>query len=171
MKLLIAGLATLVAVGVCSPQNTVSVCDALKRRVSLNHKIIAVRGIQLATDEGAWLKGLDCGESLAVGGHAWPTFIWLELSTRSRSAAGFGSTDLDASVKRINAEIVKRGFDPKRDRLWVTYVGMFETDDESGQRVDDSGRSQAGFGHLNSAHAQLIVKDVRDAVVEQAPKN
>lgn len=172
MKLALAALATLVVAGVCAPRDTISVCGALKRRMSLDHKIVAVRGIQLATDEGAWLKGLDCGESLAVGGHAWPTFIWLEMSTRSRKAAGFGSIDLDASIKRINAEIAKSGFDAERDRLWLTYVGTFETDDESGKHIEggDAGRSQAGFGHLNTAHAQLIVKDVRDPVVEQAPK-
>jgi hypothetical protein len=166
-----SALVTLLVAGVCAQQETISVCDALKRRISLNHKIVGVRGMQFATDEGAWLKGLDCGESLAVGEHAWPTFIWLEMSARSRRAAGFGSTNLGASVKRVNAEIAKRGFDPKRDRLWLTYVGIFETDDESGRHMEDgdTGRSQAGFGHLNTAHAQLIVKDVRDPVVEQAP--
>ena len=174
MKLAIATLAliTLVASSLCAPLEVMSVCDALTRRISLNHKIVAVRGIQLATDEGAWLQGVGCGKSITVNGQEWPTFIWLEMSARRRKAAGVEAVELETSVKRINTAIAKRGFDPKRDRLWLTYVGVFETDDESGQHVDNAGAGagQIGFGHLNAARAQLIVKGVRDPFVEHVSK-
>jgi hypothetical protein len=74
------------------------------------------------------------------------------------------SGDLDASIKAVNLEIKKHGFDPQRDRLWITYIGVFEAYD------DDSDHAlRNGFGHLNAAPVQLIVKDVRDAVVERGP--
>jgi hypothetical protein len=66
-------------------------------------------------------------------------------------------------VRRINSEIAKRHFDPSRDRLWLTYVGVFKAYD------DELNRSlRGGFGHMNVAPAELIVREVRDAVVEKA---
>jgi hypothetical protein len=149
-----------------APDDTISVCGALSVRSSLSHKVVSIRGLQSATGEGAWLIGTDCGESISVGGRPWRTSIWLELSAQAREAVGIRSGGLETSMKRVNSEIEKAGFDAKRDRLWVTYIGLFEVDDDNGRRIDSDGSVQAGFGHLNAAHAQLIVSDVRDPVVE-----
>ena len=152
-------------VSACAADETVSVCDALRRRDALHSKLVAIRGLLLATDEGGWLLGRDCGEAIIINGRAFRSAIWLEMSGSSRRAAGVWSPDLDASIKKINLEIAKRKFDPQRDRLSVTYIGVFEAYD--GQ---DNHALRDGFGHLNAAPAQLIVKDIRDAVVEAGPK-
>jgi hypothetical protein len=166
VKSLIAGALVIMAgVSACASDETVSVCDALRRRNALHTKLVAVRGLLVATDEGGWLLGRECGEAIMINGRAFRSAIWLEMSGASRRAAGVWSTDLDASIKAITLEMEKRRFNAQRDRLWVTYTGVFEAyDDESNHAL------RHGFGHLNAAPAQLIVKEIRDAVVEQAPK-
>jgi hypothetical protein len=168
MRLLFSTFMLLATVGSQAQNRVYSVCDALENRKSINHQLITVKGVQIASDEGAWLERNDC-RPLAVAGYDWPTSIWLELSDKRRKEAGFESTDLELSVRRINEKIRYRHYDPKRDRLWLTYVGVFETYDDGLEKhvyVDSSGSRGVGFGHLNRSPAELIVKDVLDVSVE-----
>jgi len=139
-----------------------SVCEALRQRDALDNKIVSIRGVQNGADEGAWLLGSDCGV-IRTDAREWKSIIWLETSRPSMRAAGVWPNDFWDSVRRINSEIAKRHFDPSRDRLWLTYVGVFKAYD------DELNRSlRGGFGHMNVAPAELIVREVRDAVVEKA---
>ncbi len=69
----------------------------------------------------------------------------------------------------MDADLKKRGFDNHRDRLVITYVGLFLAYDDSTQEYHPDSRSTRanGFGHLNASPAQIIVKDVKDAVIER----
>ena len=146
-----------------------SVCDLLANPQSFNHKLIAVRGVQVATGEGVWLDGNGCTKRITAGGYQWPDIMWIELSDRVRREAGFNVEPLRTDVARIDAQLKKQDFNPRRDRLWITYVGRFETYDDFEHHVlrDSAGSRGIGFGHLNSAPAMLIVTAVRDAFVER----
>jgi hypothetical protein len=165
-------LSILVGAGACAETNAVSVCEALNRREALNGKTISIRGIQVATEEGAWLNDPACVEPVSADARPGHAVIWLGMSGDRRRAAGFGSTDLQASVKRINGAIAKQRFDPGKDRLWLTYVGVLWSDLGGVPQADGSpgGARQPGFGHINTAPAELVVKDVRDAFVERGAK-
>jgi hypothetical protein len=134
-----------------------TVCEVLQRGSEFNHKLVAIRGIQMGTDEGAWLDGKGCQGIRTVG--RTQAIIWLETAANRRVAAGFEPVDLARSAQRINAEISKAHYDRRRDQLHLTYVGLFQMADSEETRGE-------GFGHLNSAIAALIVKDVMDVVVE-----
>src|SRR5258708_7391278 len=81
-----------------------SVCEALNRREALDQRVIAITGIQVATGEGSWLVA-DCGTPVAADGSSSPrNSIWIEMSSHRRQGVGFGSKQLETSVKRINSE-------------------------------------------------------------------
>jgi hypothetical protein len=59
--------------------------------------------------------------------------------------------------------------DNEKDRIWMTYIGLFETRDYKPSEV---GRDRAyGFGHMNSAPGQLVIKTVKDLQVERNYKH
>jgi hypothetical protein len=145
----------------------VSVCDVLRHPKLYDHKLVAIRGIEIATGEGVWLKALDCDNAFVTNGYVWPSTIWIDISDSDRAAAGVQGPELASSNKRIDEDLKKRGFDSKKDRLVITYVGLFEAYDDTAQEFHPDSRSTRanGFGHLNDAPAQIIVKDVKDAVI------
>jgi hypothetical protein len=173
MRYTLLTISILFSAEVCAELKPVSVCEALAQRATLNGKTVSIRGLQEATGEGAWLSEPSCSDSIAVGGRPAQPLIWLEMSGPARTAAGFDSVNLQSSVKRINARIAKQGFDPRKDRLWVTYVGLFWSDlgkvQQDGIRNDD--QMQPGFGPLNAAPTELVVKDVSDPLVERPAKS
>jgi hypothetical protein len=134
-----------------------SVCDVLARRAELNHKVIAIRGVELSTDEGSWLTSPSCA-STVIQGREWPAMIWIELGTTDREKAGFHAEPYDTEVKQIQAELEKQHYDPKRHQMWLTFIGRFET-------YNDLGPRSRGFGQLSSAPAAIIVNEVRDLVL------
>jgi hypothetical protein len=148
----------------------ISVCEALMHSNVYDHKLVAIRGTQAASMEGGSLKGENCDKAFITNGYIWPSIIWLEMSEAARVAAGIQGPELESSLKRGNAELKRKGFNNDRDRLVITYVGLFEAYDDSAQEFHpDSHSTRAhGFGHLNGAPAQIIVSDVKDAVIEKA---
>ena len=66
-------------------------------------------------------------------------------------------------------EIRKMQVDPKKDRIWLTYIGVFETRDYQASDIGSDGHGghrPFGFGHLNSAPGQLLVKTIKDLKIE-----
>jgi len=151
--------------------HVISACEALAHPNLYDHKLVAIRGIQTASMEGGWLKGQNCDKAFITNGYIWPSIIWLEMSESARAAAGIQGLELESSLKRGNAKLKKRGFNNDRDRLVITYIGLFEAYDDSAQEFHPDSRSTRanGFGHLNGAPAQIIVSDVKDAVIEKGP--
>ena len=148
----------------------ISVCEALTHPNLYDHKLVAIRGLQTASMEGSWLKGENCDKAFVTNGYIWPSGIWLEMSESARAATGILGPELESSLKRGNKELKRRGFNNDRDRLMITHIGLFEAYDDSAQEYHpDSQSTRAnGFGHLNAAPAQIIVSDVKDAVLRKA---
>src|SRR5713226_5718288 len=66
-------------------------------------------------------------------------------------------------------ELAKRQFDPKRDRLTLTYLGVLKTFDDLGKQIfrDSTGTRGKDYGDMNASPIELIVKDVREPVIER----
>jgi hypothetical protein len=158
--------------GTGASDRAISVCEALSEREMLRDKLVAIRGVQVATGEGAWLEGTSC-DPLITNGFEWPTLIWLEMSREWRIEAGIETKELAASTKRIDSDLAKRHFDPERDRLTLTYIGVLKTFDDLGKQVyrDSTKARGIGYGHMNGAPVELIVKDVKDAAIERKEKH
>jgi hypothetical protein len=163
--------AILVAAVQGAEPEVISVCEALTHPNLYDHKLVSIRGVQIASMEGGWLKGQNCEGAFITNGYIWPSILWLETSESARAAAGIQGPALESSLKSGNKELKRRGFNNDRDRLMITYVGLFEAYDDSAQEFHPDGHSTRanGFGHLNGAPARIIVSDVKDAVIEKGP--
>ena len=141
------------------PTATLSVCDVLASDPTrLNGKVIRVRGLLAATDEGTWLidkckthlvtKGLEWGNSLSIYVDASDEAIY-------RSWAKIGE-----KLKRLH---VQQG----RDDVWITVTGQLETrasmDDEVVQMP--FGLAKLGFGHMGGSPAEINVISVDDVTI------
>jgi hypothetical protein len=143
----------------------ISVCTVLADRLRLNGKIISVRGYEESTDDGSWLKG-DCKTHVTTDGHVWPDLIWLSVSHLDTLHEIRFKTDMDA-LRRFGDMTAKAARSGHKYRVWVTYVGMFETEGELGIGGGKVGPDHGtGLGHLNGAPAQLVIKTVRDLKIE-----
>jgi hypothetical protein len=147
-----------------------SICDVLHDPSKLNGKLIAVRGYEFSTDEGVFLKG-NCKDSLETQGVTWPNLISLAYPGGS-----FALHEVDFTVDRdaiaAASDLVRRYKEPKR--VWLTYVGLLETREPFNLQVytDKSGKKRpAGFGNGAVAPAQLLIKTVKDVVVEKLPQS
>ena len=160
-----------VLAGLAEPQQEtepISVCDVLRDPVKYNGKMIAVRGFLISTDEGHWLNG-DCEEPLITNGYKWKSAIWPE-SPSSRSALHKVAFEEDFEAETAMYAVRNREMkDPRHDRLWVTYIGLLETRQSMDIEVfvrPNGERQPVGFGHLGGAPAQILIKTVKDIVVE-----
>jgi hypothetical protein len=143
----------------------ISVCRALDDRLRLNGKIVSIRGYEESTDEGSWLKS-DCDAHVTTGGHVWPDLIWLSTSHQHAAREIAFQTDMDA-LQRFGDATAKAARSGRKYRAWVTYEGLFETEGGVEAGDDKVGPDQGvGFGHLNGAPAQLVIKTVRDIKIE-----
>jgi len=165
-----AHLAWLVALAVLAraEERPLSVCEVLGSPEKFNGKIVAVRGLQSATDEGGWLEGIDCAP-LVTNGYRWPTVIWLEMSASRLEALNLDFRKLGAETAQLNRSL-KAAFDLSRDRMIVTYVGRFYMLEDLAARVDTYNRTGRGLGHANYAPAELVVKQVKDLSIERSVK-
>src|SRR5271170_2855926 len=128
---------------------TLSVCDVLADPLKYNAQAVTMRGVVTGTDEGTWLTtDVPCTKPLITHGFVWPQVLWVEVADVPSvvSRVGF-RTDVAASMK-IDRAVRRLNPDNKKDRIWLTYVGVFETRD---YKPTDVGSDRAyGFGHLNS---------------------
>ena len=141
-----------------------TVCDALNRRAELNHKVIAIRGYELA-DEGTWLMSDKC-DSLVTKDHKWSAMIYIEADSAAREKVGFKAEPYQTEQKKINAELQKQGYDRKRHQMWLTYVGRLESFEDLRAQGRPAG---SGYGHLGAAPARLIVSEVKDVALKPWP--
>jgi hypothetical protein len=147
-----------------------SVCEVLSSATRFDGKIIAVRGEQVATGEGAWLKAGSCKPLLAKG-RSWPSAIWLDMSQSRAESLGFDLTALSADLARINRLMERLHFDKKRDRAILTYVGRIQIIPGIQSTVTNHETAGSmGFGHLNWAPAEIVVKAVKDLFVERSDR-
>jgi hypothetical protein len=152
-----------------SDPETITVCDALRDPLQYNGKIVALRGYLVSTDEGSWLNG-DCKERLKTTSDLeWPNAVWVG-GPRSAAIHNLTFERDERAMEQVRKQIAQAAKGLERYRIWVTYIGLFETwtNIKAAVYLDKSGSPRlAGFGHLGSAPAQLFIKTAEDAVVER----
>ncbi len=141
-----------------------SVCRVLDPDpTKLKGKLIVVRGLLEATDEGVWLVG-ECGTHLVTKGLVWGNDIAISIDEPDRNAL--------QSWRRLREQMRRLHADAAKDRVWVTIVGRLETR----QTMEDAvvqmpyGLRKAGFGHMGDSPAEIRVVSVQDISVERRPK-
>ena len=145
-----------------------NVCDVLANLQGVRNRVIAVRGQLVGTDEGSYLIGNRCQESLVTNGYQWPNPIPIFLippdsglvekpdSPRPKVVADRG---LDAALARVE---MTPGL-----KIWVTYIGKLETRERFEIVLRGDGKKVPyGFGHMNSCPAQLVYRVLKDIVVK-----
>ena len=145
----------------------VTVCEALHDLARYNGKSIVVVGRFGSTGEGSWLSE-DCERKIITDGYTWANAI---STTYSRSEAqpppglpkGFKWNEelltrkLMDVQKTTKLQVFK---EYKYSDRWFAIFGRFETRLPLQVAVGGSGKLMGyGFGHLNTAPAQLISGD------------
>lgn len=137
-----------------------SVCDVLAKPLVYDGRLVSLTGGVVATEEGEWLKGYGCPGIFSTEGYVWDSIISLEMPGTPFQIHGVdfgydgkGAAELAPKYKRLRRRL------PDRCIAW-TYTGLFETRKEWSKMRSGNPR---GFGHLNAAPAELILKSV-DAV-------
>jgi hypothetical protein len=144
-----------------------TVCESLDHRNDLDGKMIAIRGVSVGTSEGVWLVDPKCPDPIATPRYAWPRSIYLASISHASSPVDF-RFDSKADDK-LRAEFERLHVNRKAVRIWITYVGRFETRKDLSTalfRDYNGGLHPAGFGQLNSVPAQLVVKTQRDMTIQ-----
>jgi hypothetical protein len=147
-----------------------SVCDLLTDPSKYNGHVVAVRGLVTGTDEGAWLKAdVACKKPLTTYGFTWPQYLWLEIADTPLIVGRVGFQTDAAALRKIDIETRRMSLDYEKDRIRLTYVGVFETRD---YKPSDIGINRAyGFGHMNAAPGQIVIRTVKDLEVERNYKH
>jgi hypothetical protein len=125
-----------------------------------NGQLVTIQGVSQGTDEGWWIgAGKTCSTLLITHGYTWPSIIWVESVSGPQQHTHHADfqTDLQA-VNKADQEVRRAHIDPRSDLVWLTFTGIFETREFTEGNV---GKSRAfGFGHLNSAPGQFLLKTV-----------
>lgn len=154
-----------------APPGALSVCAILSDPAKFNGQLVTIRGISEGTDEGWWIDtDKACTAPLITNGYNWPSIIWVKsIDGPERTHRVNFETDQD-TVSKVDREVRRLHIDPKLDRIWLNFTGIFETREFTAKDVGKAdGKSRAdGFGHLNSAPGQLLLKTVSGLYVERS---
>jgi hypothetical protein len=153
-----------------APRGALSVCDILSDPAKYNGRLVTIRAISEGTDEGWWIgAGKACTAPLITNGYSWPSIIWVQsIGGPQHTHRPDFETDQNA-VSKVDREVRRLHIDPKLDRIWLSFTGIFETREFTAKDVGNAdGKWRAdGFGHLNSAPGQLLLKTVSGLSVER----
>ena len=144
-----------------------SVCEILAHPLKYDGLLVTIRDRVEGTDEGGWLVGDRCPGVFVTDGYVWPSSISLEMPTIP-SNLRLHSVDFTynwQSSKRVDAKYHRLLRSGPRDCMVFTYTGLFETrrDWSAAKVIFPNGTSRViGFGHLNDAPAQLLMKSGDD---------
>lgn len=160
-----AELACLWAVG--SPPGraetpTLSVCQALTERLRFDGQFVKIRGAVVGTEEGTWLKDDACPKIVSADGFAWDPIISVDAppaTVQSHNVPYEYDVHSEARIRKKYARLRRRHSDKC---LVFTFSGVLGTQPEF--PLLRSGRPR-GFGHLNGAPAQLIIRSQDDVAV------
>lgn len=147
---------------------SVSVCQVLAEPLKFDGRLIELTGVQEGTDEGAWLAGPECPGVLKTLGYVWPSIIYLQMPDSPLCLHAVDFKYDFRSQKRVDQKYgaLHRKF-PDRCIVWK-YTGLLETraDWSAATAVYPNGtRKLVGFGHVDAAPAQLLLKQIDDVVV------
>lgn len=144
-----------------------SVCELIERRVEYAGKMVAVQG---EAREGWLAASGDCSYKLITEGIEWPNVIYLDYPTpQSRNEASRANFRVHwKAIQAANDKVRRSGFDPRTDRLIITYVGRFVTYLDLDKRVSPGvpGALRLGFGPVGlGAPVQLLIKTIADVSI------
>jgi len=140
------------------PVRPLTVCEVLSQSAAYNGKMVTLKGVDASTDEGLWVRGISC-LPITIGGREWPPVVSLVTPDMALEETDFEFDE--ASWTRVGAEYKRRLSALPRNCVEFTYTGLFQTRSnwENFKLVYPDGRIlYLGYGHLNFAPAQLIVK-------------
>ena len=152
---------------VTSGAGPLDVCQLFDRVNDLNGRILRIRGELRPSPEGLWLAGTQC-KHVSVGGLVWPAILALDFSSSTTIDTDPGFVSDRKSLDRVPSPTSTGG---NRRRVFVTYVGLFETRPNWSQWVvtGSDGRPWGiGFGHLNTAPGRIILKVAEKFEIQSA---
>jgi len=151
-----------------------TVCEILSRPLEYDGQLIRIRDVMRGTEEGSWFAGDDCPNAFAAEGYTFPSLIWPEIpGTLLQLHSVDFNYDL-TSQNRLMPKYKQLKRYVSEDCIAWTYTGVFETRRNwagAEAKTIDPGRLR-GFGHLNAAPGQLLLKSADDvtAIPKCIPK-
>ena len=147
---------------------TLTVCGALSHANQYDGKLVRIRGRVLSTGEATGFVSEDCPGVLVTDGRIWQSAIaWTMPTDRMFIVHPVNfKYDWDSS-KRLKAKYHRLHKHLPDECIELTYTGMFEVWSVTNSKKTDSKGTPyeiPGFGHLNGAGAQLVLKSADDAM-------
>lgn len=148
-----------------STLTVIPICELFQNLPAWKGKRIAVRGAFVSTFEGAWISGR-CKGSFYTNGYRWPVVL-------DYAVPSYYSSDTAPFIEAKQPSSPPKGAEELKGRQGViqtaTYVGRLRMRSEYQAVCGERGEYMTnGFGHLNSATAELLVEAVMD--VELTPQ-
>ena len=171
--LTLSSFVPLLAQGPEPSPSPLSVCEVVAHRIERNGEFVAVKGEVKSGPHGSWLQASsDCQYKLITKGIEWPNAIYLTYrSDNPNMDIEHQQFSVDwTAIDRSEEKIRRLGFNPKTDRLIMTYIGMFLTYPDLENRVSPNvpGALRLGFGPAGlEAPAELLIKSVAEVRVER----
>jgi hypothetical protein len=162
VSLLIASLSVASHKSEVNSVPVLTVCEALAHASEYDGKVVQIRDRVAGGMEGAAFVGPDCPGIFVTEHKKWPSaIVWTMPSQRDLIVH-----PVAFSFDWSSDEILKKRWAVLRKRLpdrciAATYTGMFESMSHDKLKKSD-GWMIDGFGHLNSAPAQLVLKSADD---------
>jgi hypothetical protein len=148
-----------------STLTVIPICDLFQNLAAWRGKRVAVRGSVVSTFEGTWITG-SCEVGFVTNGYRWPI-------------------SLNYGIPAYYSSKTARLYDPKwptlpngedlsqhrSDVIWTaTFVGFLRMKSEyTVRRLPNGVDLKNGFGHLNSAAAELIVETILNPEIVPPP--
>lgn len=148
------------------PIPTIDVCEALSHPEKYDGKMVHLRDRVYGTMEGAAFVGEGCPGIFVTEGKIWPSGVAWTMPTNLMFILHPVDFSFDwASSKRLQKKWAKLHKHFPDRCIAFTYTGMFESwSKEKARKTDRGGHVWEfdGFGHLNGAPAQLVLKSADD---------
>ena len=144
---------------------TLTVCEALSHAAEYDGKVVRIRDQVVGTSEGTAFLGETCPGIYVTDSKVWPSAIAWTMPT----AKGSIIHPVDFSYDWSSDKKVKRKWRKLRTQMpdrciAVVFTGMFESwSNSAAKKIDPGGHYEiSGFGHLNAAPAQLVLRSADD---------
>jgi hypothetical protein len=145
-----------------------TVCEVLSHASKYDGELVSIRGKTFSTGEAGGFVGEQCPGVLTADGKSWPSVIAWTMPTDALSIIH----PVDFKYDWASDKALDKKYHQLRKRhvpdscIQYTYTGMFERWAATSSRKTDARGTPyqiLGFGHLNGAGAQLVLKSADDA--------
>jgi hypothetical protein len=143
------------------------VCRILDHLEDFGCRMVRVKA-RLVSDVGTWLAGEGCAKKVEVSEVTFQNLIALTWPSSRLAGCRVHFTN-DADSRRKLEDVLSR-YDLRTHRIDVVLDGVIETRRDRSALVIGSPPQKMGFGHLNAAPAQIIVKRVISIKVRRSKR-